>query len=85
MLFKSRNRIRIKTNVLVVSRPKIPVFSNGALVSNIIYRKMDKTIPGNCVLAFNRFFQNMLLNLHKNQVHHSKEPKSLVKKHHGHF
>jgi hypothetical protein len=36
------------------------VLSNGALVlgvkSNIMYRKMDKTIPGNCVLAFNLLF-----------------------------
>jgi hypothetical protein len=39
-------------NIHVVSRPKFPILSNGALVfavvSNSMYKKMDKTSHQNC-------------------------------------
>jgi hypothetical protein len=37
-----------------------------------MYKKMDKTIHGNCV-AFKLNFQQLGLNLQENKAHHSKE------------
>ncbi len=46
--------------------------------SNILYRKMEKTIHRNCVLTFKLNFQNKRLNLQENQLPYSKERKIIV-------
>jgi hypothetical protein len=68
-------------NVHVVSRPKFPVLSNGALpfaVSLILCTGKWRKHFTQTVLAFNLHFQHKGLNLKENKVHHSKEPKILV-------
>jgi hypothetical protein len=68
-------------NAHVVSRPKAPLLSNGALAfgltSILCTGKRIKLFAGT-ELAFNLQFQHLCFKLRKNQVHRSKEPEMLV-------
>ncbi len=68
-------------NVHVVSRPEFQVLSNGAIglgVSLVLCTGKWIELFTETLLAFNLHFQHIGLNLQENQVHHSKEPKTLV-------
>jgi hypothetical protein len=78
---KSPTNKNYMQNIQVVSRSKFPVLSNGALVFAVslilnMYRKMEETINEKCASIQLEFSAGL-----KNQVHHSKERKSLVLKH----
>jgi hypothetical protein len=58
---KSHTKYELNTKMPMLFQPKFHVHSNGALVfcwnkSNIMYRKMDKTIHGNCACIQPPFF-----------------------------
>jgi hypothetical protein len=61
----SRAEIAVKLkqiqNFHVVSRPEFPVLSNGAHVFgvNIMYRKMEETLHGNCACTQLQFKASM--------------------------
>jgi hypothetical protein len=78
MLFKGRNPIQIKINV--VFRP-FHALSNGELLfaGSLILGtgKLIKLVTGT-VLAFNLHFQHIELSLQENKVPHSKERQILV-------
>jgi hypothetical protein len=68
-------------NVNVVSTPKFPALSNGALVSAvslILCTGKGIKLFTETDLAFNLHFQHVVLNLQENQVHHLKEREILV-------
>jgi hypothetical protein len=82
------NRIQIKPKgkmFILFLDQKFHVLSNGVLVFTL----SPITCTEKCIwaftetgIAFNLHFQQQGLNLRENQVHHSKEPKILVSKHH---
>jgi hypothetical protein len=67
--------------MLLISRPKFHVLSNGdfvSAVSLILCTGKRNKLFTETDLAFNLHFQYKGLNLRENQVHHSKERKVLV-------